>query len=284
MKKILFASIAALLLAACSMPAPGQNSGAVSTSAAQTVEAAIAAATSKAAAVPSQPLATPTLRASTPTPAECQDSATYTQWLRDKVLYDINVINQPLAPKQTFVVSWTLQNTGTCVWNEKYLMYFQSGTPVTQSPGYPIVSAGQTVAPGQSVTVEIEMTAPKAAGDYETSWRLQSDRGAALINFGLPFKVGGGGAAGILARPGNFRYAYDCTTGQVKITLAWVDVPDEDGYRVYRDGKQLEELPANATAYEDIAPGSGKYLYTVAAYNAAGENAANVTAVTENCK
>jgi len=296
MKHFCFAAILLIILTACNMPVSGQNPNAIPTYAAQTVQAALSTATFSAAVQPlatqplvtqppaTQPPATQALSVTQTPTAGCEDSALNTAWNRDNILYDVKAVNKPLAPNKPFVMSWTFQNTGACTWDSSYLMYFESGTTMTQSPGYPIVQSGQTIAPGQSVTVNVEMTAPDKAGDYQATWRLQNNKGKALMTFGVTLKVGSGSDKAP-ARAGNLRYAYDCTSGVVKISLFWVDAADnEDGYRVYRDGALLADLASGSTSYDDIAPGVGTYAYTVSAFNAAGETPAKVSADTANCQ
>ena len=57
---------------------------------------------------------------------------------------------------------------------------------------------------------------------------------------------------------------YDCT-----VKVSWTDVSGEDGYRIYRDGSLLVELPADTTFYTDTGD-SYSHSYYVQAYNAAG--------------
>jgi hypothetical protein len=54
------------------------------------------------------------------------------------------------------------------------------------------------------------------------------------------------------------------------VTLNWKDVSGEDGYRIYRDGILLVELPANTTYYQDTFSGITGHTYYVQAYNDAG--------------
>jgi len=56
--------------------------------------------------------------------------------------------------------------------------------------------------------------------------------------------------------------------------LAWQDMSNnEDGFRVYRDGDRIAELPANATELVDEVTRNNNrtYIYSVSAYNALGE-------------
>jgi Ig-like domain from next to BRCA1 gene len=282
MKPMCFAPIflsTALALSACNMPAASApGSSAISTSAAQTVQAVL-----------STPAATQALEtsiaSSTPTTAPtCKDSASITLWTRNNITYDATEVKKPLAPGTVFTMSWTFQNTGTCTWNSNYQMYFDSGTPLTTAASFPMMPAGAFVAPGATVTVDIPMTAPDKAGDYESAFRLQNDHGEAVDTFGVMTKVGSGSSQS-LASPGDLRYTYDCTTGTVNISLFWADKSsDEDGFRIYRDGNKLEDVAAGTTSYADVLPYSGKFDYAVAAFNGGGESASHVKVNTSNCK
>lgn len=62
-----------------------------------------------------------------------------------------------------------------------------------------------------------------------------------------------------------------CDAKLYQVTLSWVDnAMNEEGYRVYRDGKLIATLGKNATSYTDNPPGSGPYTYGVEAFNADG--------------
>jgi len=79
---------------------------------------------------------------------------------------------------------------------------------------------------------------------------------------------------GVPAQPGKLTYSYSCASiTQAAITLTWNDAADnETGYRVYRDGSQVAELPANSTTYTDnTSRGSGStFSYSVEAFNDVG--------------
>jgi len=235
------------------------------------------------------PLATQTLAtqpvSATRTPvAACNDAATNTAWTRDNAPYDVKAVNTALAPDKPFVMAWTFQNTGACTWDSTYQMAYESGASMTTSASFPILQSGQTVPPGGTVTVDVEMTAPAEAGDYKATWSLQDNNGQALVTFGVLTKVGTVSSSS-LPRPGNLAYTYDCTSGVVNISLSWTDTANnEDGYRIYRDGTKVAELAAGSTSYNEIAPGAGKYTYKVAAFNATGESASEVSVNTSNCQ
>lgn len=80
-------------------------------------------------------------------------------------------------------------------------------------------------------------------------------------------------ASGAPARPGSLFYNYSCTGGDVTTALSWSDAADnENGYRIYRYGTLIADLPANSGDYVDnvtITPGT-QLQYAVEAYNDAG--------------
>jgi hypothetical protein len=278
--------IVSLMLSSCNLPGSAtQSPGAASTAAAETVQAVLTSAATPASTQPATQVVTtePATPTPTPTPA-CDDSATHTAWDRDGAPYDVKAVNTALAPDKPFVMSWTLQNTGSCTWDSAYHMSYESGTSMTDSDVFPILQAGQTLAPGETVTVDVEMTAPPEAGDYEAFWQLQKDQDPPLISFGLKIKVGSA-SSGSLAHPDGLTYSYDCTTGVVNVSLSWVDAANgEDGYRIYRDGTKVAELGSGSTSYKETAPASGTYVYKVAAFDTSGESSAQVTVDTANCK
>ena len=230
------------------------------------------------------PVVQPTLTMGTPT--ACEDSAANVEWLRDDVPYDFTDVtkNKPIPPNGYFTMSLTLKNTGTCTWDSSYVIAFESGYRMTQLASYPVVAEGKTVAPGQSTTVHITMVAPAKTGGHQGIWLLQS-RDGTLLKFNIFVKVDKG-THSPPARPLQLTYRASCEDGMAKIRLSWVDASNnEDGYRIYRDSRMLVELPANTDSVLDaILGGGGKYIYTVVAFNVAGEGTAEMFAEIENCK
>lgn len=88
-----------------------------------------------------------------------------------------------LKPGQDFVKTWALQNLGTCKWAAGYTFVFVAGDKMD---GYDIrfqSGAGDkkmiwpVVNPGETVEIDIEMTAHVAEGDYTGCWRMKDDKG-----------------------------------------------------------------------------------------------------------
>ena len=86
---------------------------------------------------------------------------------------------------------------------------------------------------------------------------------------------------GVPAAPGSLYYNYSCASlTQAAVTLTWQDAADnETGYRVYRNGTLLAELPANSTTYtDDTSRGPGRiFSYSVEAFNSSGTSPQRTT-------
>jgi hypothetical protein len=207
--------------------------------------------------------------------------------MRDDAPYNFTDFgkNRPIPPNGHFSMSWTLQNTGTCTWDSSYVIAFASGYRMARSVSYPVVTEGNTVAPGQSTIVHISMIAPQDTGSHQAMWQLQSRDGTPLLKFNMLVKVDKGSYSPP-TRPTQLTYKSSCESGFAKVRLSWVDVSNnEDGYRVYRNSKMLVELPANTVSVLDaILGGEGKYTYTVVAFNVAGEGSAEMFAEISACK
>lgn len=80
-------------------------------------------------------------------------------------------------------------------------------------------------------------------------------------------------SSGAPNRPGNWDFTYECPFGSLTTNITWSDsANNENGYRIYRNGVPVVELPANSTQYVDItdvSPGSS-VNYTIEAFNDAG--------------
>ncbi len=79
------------------------------------------------------------------------------------------------APGTAFKKTWRLKNIGTCAWNSNDVsLIFDSG----EKMGAPAsVALPTTVAPGQTVDITVDMTAPSAAGHYFGYYKFKSAAG-----------------------------------------------------------------------------------------------------------
>ncbi len=113
------------------------------------------------------PTAVPT---AVPTSIGCVDSAAF---VSDVTIPD----NTELGPNAAFTKTWRLRNTGSCLWNSRYLVSYLSGTTMTQQPAYWFLRDDQTVAPGHTVDVSVGMTSPVQSGKYGSLWGLRNETG-----------------------------------------------------------------------------------------------------------
>lgn len=87
-----------------------------------------------------------------------------------------------LAPGASFSKTWRLKNIGTCTWTN-YSLIFDSGEKMGGNDSYLI---SNTVAPGQTVDITIQLTSPTTAGTYRGYWKLRN-------NTSVPFGIGSAG-------------------------------------------------------------------------------------------
>ena len=79
-----------------------------------------------------------------------------------------------IAPGSTFTKTWRIRNNGTTTWTTNYKLVFVSGTQMAKQS---YVNLPYNVAPGQTVDISVQMTAPTASGSYKSEWKLQSESG-----------------------------------------------------------------------------------------------------------
>jgi hypothetical protein len=80
----------------------------------------------------------------------------------------------------SFVKTWQIKNNGTCTWNSGYSVVFING----DSMGAPATTqlTNGVVAPGETVNVSVNLTAPATAKTYKGNFQLRNPSGA---NFGI---------------------------------------------------------------------------------------------------
>lgn len=120
---------------------------------------------------------TPTAPTSTPTPA-AGGSCNQAQFISDITIPD----GTTFAPNTTFTKTWRLKNVGTCTWTTAYAVTFVSGDRM----GGVDTLLPQTVVPGQTVDVGVNLTAPNLNGSYRGYWELKDPSGA-LFGIGSTF-------------------------------------------------------------------------------------------------
>ncbi len=109
------------------------------------------------------------------TPAAAASTCDWAQFIADVTVPD----GTSYAAGAAFQKTWRLKNIGSCTWTTSYALVFDSG----QAFGAPAaVNFPINVAPGQTVDLSVNMTAPNAAGHYLSYWKL---RNASGVIFGI---------------------------------------------------------------------------------------------------
>jgi hypothetical protein len=85
--------------------------------------------------------------------------------------------NAEIKPGTDFEKKWTVQNTGTCTWDEGYKLVFVGGDKDLDPTTFEFKNKGEFVAGGATADIGVDLTAPLKEGTYTASWRMQSDSG-----------------------------------------------------------------------------------------------------------
>jgi len=97
------------------------------------------------------------------------------QFIADETIPDGTVV----APGSTFVKTWRLENVGSCTWSTSFAAVFTGGDQM----GAPsVVYMPTSVAPGATVDISVNLTAPSYSGHYRGNWEL---RDASGVVFGV---------------------------------------------------------------------------------------------------
>jgi hypothetical protein len=177
--------LALAALAGCNMPFGAQAEIPPATGAIQTVEAEL---TRVAATSPALPTLPPTLPPTftpppsfTPPPTGTSlptlTPTTVTPCDRAAFVTDVTIPDgTDFAPGQTFTKTWRIRNNGSCTWTSGYHLVFDSGDAMG-GPASQQLTTG-TVAPGQTIDITVNLTAPGSTGTYRGNWKLRNASGA----------------------------------------------------------------------------------------------------------
>ncbi len=239
-KHNLIAALCILLtLAACNLPTGPSNSGPSASDQAATIVAATLQAGTSSAASQTTPFASPAAPAVTPTTAPT-------------LLINANNASCRNGPSADFKVVAT----------------FAAGTTVNM--------AGKDSADGYWIVVD--------PGSHSLCWVQQQDGTPAGSFASLPEMTPQASSPKAPTGPGFVNWQFSCvyssSSPQVSVTLSWTDKADnENGYRIFRNGTQIADLPANSTSYSDTTniPAGTTIVYGVVAYNDAGSSSPATT-------
>jgi len=183
-KKPIFLALVLGVVLACSpfasaAPQPAATLDALYTSAAETLSAM---STQGAIALTSQPSPTGTLTIPTTSPIALQ---TYTAvpplepsakcdaaaFIADVTYPDGTNVGMGVP----FTKIWRIKNIGTCNWTTAYALVFVNGEKLGAQNS---ISLPGNVAPGQTVDLPVQMTAPNQSGRFKGYWKLRNASGA----------------------------------------------------------------------------------------------------------
>jgi Ig-like domain from next to BRCA1 gene/LysM domain len=80
-----------------------------------------------------------------------------------------------LSPGERFIKTWRFRNIGSCDWTPLYSIAYMDGEQFGAPDLTPLPTS---VAPGQTVDISIEMTAPSQPGSYGSYWMFRNPNGA----------------------------------------------------------------------------------------------------------
>jgi hypothetical protein len=107
----------------------------------------------------SQPQPTPTPTSS----AACTHAATF--------VADLSIPDDSEIPAgASFIKTWRIRNSGTCTWDGHYKLAHVDGHLLGAVVGQ--IGLPASVAPGQTIDLSVQLTAPTVAGSYRGDWKL----------------------------------------------------------------------------------------------------------------
>jgi|GEM_PF-3377837 len=101
------------------------------------------------------------------------------QFVADVTVPDGSTID----PGITFTKTFRLRNIGTCTWATTYTMVFDAGTQLGSTISVPFT---HTVAPGATIDLSVNLTAPKIPDYYISYWKFKNASGTP---FGIGFNA-----------------------------------------------------------------------------------------------
>ncbi len=123
------------------------------------------------------PTVSPTQITRTPTHQSIPASSTVGVCDNSAYISDVTIPDGTiLAPGQTFVKTWMVQNTGSCTWSADYSLTYVSGNAM----GGSTTTINQSVASGSQAKVSVSLKAPSTEGTFTGYWRLTNQQGVAF--------------------------------------------------------------------------------------------------------
>ena len=172
--------LSALLLGACNMPTGDGAEDAAATTIAETAAAVFthAAETAAVTGVPSattapEASAVPTITTiASPTKPPPTATTKPIPCNRGSFVKDVTIPDgSEIAAGASFTKTWRIKNNGSCTWGTNYVVLFDSGEQMGAPATAPI---GGSVAPGATIDISVNLTAPAAPGTYQGNFKFRS--------------------------------------------------------------------------------------------------------------
>ena len=80
-----------------------------------------------------------------------------------------------VAAGTQFVKTWTVKNTGTTTWTKDYQLIYLDGVMGTNN--LQAVKLSKAVAPGETIDISVDFTAPQTNGSYISYWKMYNASG-----------------------------------------------------------------------------------------------------------
>ena len=81
-----------------------------------------------------------------------------------------------LAPGESFTKTWKFQNSGSCEWDEDFVLTFETGTDMDGED----TVIEDSVSAGETASLSVALVAPETEGTYTGYWRVSTASGAAF--------------------------------------------------------------------------------------------------------
>lgn len=177
------------------------------------------------------------------------------------------------APGATFTKKWVIKNNGSCTWTSGYQWVFSSGDSMS-GPATKQITSG-TVAPGQSVEIELDLTAPGSPGTYRGTYKIRNSGGQIFTPNGFWVEIKVVSAFSYVLTFENF---LDCPPEMITVKVknngsknlesaqfrvedrtASVDLAPWGGFinKPWRDGKDCN---FSGSAIDNVEPGDYYYI------------------------
>lgn len=94
----------------------------------------------------------------------------WARFVEDVTIEDRTVLDE----SEAFTKVWRLENIGDCTWTTEYEVFFSAGYRMS-APA--VINMPETVAPGETVDISMDMVAPGEPGTYTGYWLLRDETG-----------------------------------------------------------------------------------------------------------